>query len=134
MPRPRLASALAGVALCSVLAAGCGSGGPPSQSEARDNIQEQLVDQGVASAPAGEVADCITRGLFESGDFTKEERDDILQATDGTPPPAALVEKNNALVNGCGEEAGVDDLNPLLLESEASSDESSSSTTTTTEG
>jgi hypothetical protein len=133
MPRPRFAPALAGVALCSVLAAGCGRGGPPSQGEARDDIQSQLVDQGVASAAAGEVADCVTSGLFESGDFTKEERDDILQATDGNPPPDDLVQRTDALVQGCADESGVEELNPNLGETQASSEESSS-TTDTTEG
>ena len=128
MPRPRLA-ALAGVALCSVLAAGCGGGGPPSQGEARDDVQSQLVDQGVDSEAAADIADCVTAGLFESGDFTKEERDDVLQATDGNPPPDALVAKTENLVNGCGEEFGVTDLNP-----EGAPIEADESTTTSTQG
>ena len=129
MPRPRLVPALAGVALCSVLVAGCGSGGPPSQSEARDEVQDQLVDQGVGSEQAADIADCVTAGLFESGDFTKEERDDVLQATDGSVPPEPLVTKTDDLVNGCAEEFGVTDLNPTGAPIEA--DES---TTTSTAG
>jgi hypothetical protein len=127
----RLAPALAGVVLCSLLAGGCGQNKVPSQSEARDDVHDQLVAQGVPDADAGEVADCVSSGLFESGDFTKEERDATLRATDGDPPDPELTTKVTDLVDGCADDAGVDVPNTAAV---AGGGDASSSTTTTTEG
>ncbi len=108
MLRSRFAPALAGVALCSLLAAGCGQGGVPSQSATVEDVHDELVAQGVPEAGATEVANCVADGLFESGDFTEEERDATLRATDGDPPDPDLTAKVEALVNGCARDAGVE--------------------------
>jgi hypothetical protein len=133
MSRSRFAPVALGLALCAVLGAACG-GGAPTQSGTRDDVREQLVDAGVESEAAGEVADCVSRGLFESGDFPKEERDDVLRASDGDAPDPALVERVETLVDGCAEEAGVleeiQDLDVTGGEAQTGDEESS----TTTEG
>ena len=128
MPRSRLAPALGGLALCSILVAGCGQGGPPSQGEARDDVHDQLVDQGLESEPAAEVADCIASGLYEGDEFTKDERDEVVQATDGDPPDPDLVQKVEALEDRCAEEAGVE-IPRADGESQTAADESTTSTT-----
>lgn len=108
MLRSRFAPALAGVVLCSLLVAGCGGGGVPSQSETVEDVHDELVAQGVPDAGATEVANCVADGLFESGDFTEEERDAVLRATDGDPPDPDLAAEVEALVNGCARDAGVE--------------------------
>jgi hypothetical protein len=102
---------LAGIALCSVLLAACGTGGPPSQSSARDDIRDALVANEAIDIDvdaAAEIADCVSRGLYEAGEFTEEERNETVRATDGDLPDPDLASKAWNLIDGCSDDAGVD--------------------------
>lgn len=106
MNRPRIA--LGAIAAAGLLA-GCGTGGDATQSDVQNEVQELLVEEGFAGGeplPAAEaeaVGECVARGMFESGDFTPEERNDIVNPGSGEPPPEQLVAKTTALVEGCVE-------------------------------
>jgi hypothetical protein len=96
-------SALLAVPLLALLG-GC-STGEATQGSVRDGVRERLVaDRDIDEGPAGEIADCVARGLFESGGFSKEERDDATRAQDGDPHPDLL-----AKVEALFAECGVDD-------------------------
>ena len=107
MPRPRRAL-LAACGLALLLTA-C-AGGDATQGSVRDDVKEGLLanaELDLSDEEAGEAADCVSRGMFESGDFSKEERNDATRAADGDDPDVALVEKVQSLVDGClagGEE------------------------------
>lgn len=101
MPRPSR-STLAALPLVALLAA-CGAQ-DATQGSVRDDVQEALLartDNELSVEEAGAVGDCVARGMFESGDFTKEERDDATRAVDGDEPDAALREKVQALLERC---------------------------------
>jgi hypothetical protein len=102
MPRP-VPSALVALPLLALLAA-C-SGGDATQSSVSDDVQEALLardDLDLAVAEAAEAADCVARGMFESSEFTKEERNDATRAVDGDDPDPDLEAKVRALLEDCG--------------------------------
>jgi hypothetical protein len=100
MPRPR--RALLAAALVFLLAA-CG-GGAATQGSVRDDVKDALLEQDgneLSEAEATAVGDCVARGVFESGEFDKDERDDVTRADDGDEPDPDLVAKLEALIDGC---------------------------------
>jgi len=102
MPRP-VRSALVALPLLALLA-GCG-GGDATQSSVRDDVKEALLERAdldLADAEAAEAADCVARGMFESSDFTKEERNDVTRAVDGDEPDPDLETKVRNLIEDCG--------------------------------
>ena len=101
MPRPRRALLAAG-ALALLLTA-C-AGGDTTQGSVRDDVKDALLQntrRPLTDQEAGAAADCVARGMFESGDFSKDERNDATRADDGDDPSPALVEKVQDLVDRC---------------------------------
>lgn len=103
MPRPsRLA--LAALPLAALLLGACGAQ-EATQGSVRDDVKEALLASAayddLSDEEAGAVADCVSRGMFESGDFSKEERDDVTRAADGDEADPQLVDKVQALIDRC---------------------------------
>lgn len=99
------------VALVLVVGLGaCTGSGDATQGSVRDDVREALVerseDEGgpLDGEVAGRVADCVARGMFESGDFSPDERNDATKADDGEAPDDALVAKVTELVENCERE------------------------------
>lgn len=109
MHRPTRTALLA-LALVALLA-GCGSQ-KASQGSVRDQVKEALLASPahteLSDEEAGAAADCVARGMFESGDFTPDERDAATSAVDGDAPDPDLVTKVEDLVDRCiaGDEDG----------------------------
>jgi hypothetical protein len=104
MIRSRTALVAGAVAL--LLLAGCGGGGDASQEDVQNEVTDILVEDGYEGqtfdeAEAEDVAECIAQTMFESEEFTPEERNEIVRASDATPPDEDLVERVVALVDGC---------------------------------
>lgn len=102
MPRStRLA--LAALPLAALLAA-CGAQ-EATQGSVRDDVKEALLVapdyDDLSDEEAGAVADCVSRGMFESGDFSKEERDDVTRAIDSDEADPQLIQKLQALLDRC---------------------------------
>lgn len=125
MSRRNRSEPLVGLALCSLLIAGCGTGGPPSREGARNDIREAYIAQGRNTDTAAAIADCVSTALYESGEFTEDERNNVVRATDGDEPDPDLVVKARELLDSCE-----DDATSGPQTGSGSSDE----TTTTTEG
>ena len=107
MPRPFRTVAVA-LPLFALLAA-CGSQ-EATQGSVRDDVRDALAarpDLDLDADEIGDTADCISREMFESGDFSKDERNEITRASDGEAPSPALVERVVALFTGCGIEPGL---------------------------
>jgi hypothetical protein len=103
MTRFRSVLVVGGVLL---LLAGCGANRAPSQSDVEDEVTRILVEDGYQDqtfdqSEAEDAAECIARTLFESGDFTEDQRDDVIRAIDGNPPDEELVSMTTAMVDGC---------------------------------
>jgi len=126
MSRRNRSASLVGLALCSLLIAGCGTGGPPSREGARNDIREAYIAQGTDTDTAAAIADCVSTALYESGEFTEDERNNVVQATDGDDPDPDLVTKVQDLLDACENDTPVEQQS-----GGASSDET---TTTTAEG
>jgi len=108
MRRPRRAL-LAATSLVLLLAA-CGAR-EATQGSVRDAMKESLLDRDdldISDGDAAEIADCVSRGMFESGDFSKDERNEATRALDGDEADPDLVAKVVALVEGCGDEVDLD--------------------------
>ena len=132
MNRSRTALAVTVVALA--LLAGCGSR-DASQSSVQDKVEELLVENGYGeqdlSAPAASAAaTCVAQTMFESGEFEKDERNDIASSSDGDPIREDLVVRLEALIEGCVDDAS--DEGPTSSSSE--NDDEDEDSTTTTEG
>lgn len=97
------------LALALVLGA-CTGSGDATQGSVRDDVREALVerseDEGgpLDGEVAGRVADCVARGMFESGNFSPDERNDAAKADDGEAPDDELVTKVIELVESCERE------------------------------
>ena len=102
MPRPR--RAIAAALLAAVSLGACTGGGDASQGSVRDDVRSALLAAGESQAVAGDVADCVARGLFE-GDFTKEERNEVARSVDSDVPSAALQGRVEDLFDDCRAEA-----------------------------
>lgn len=96
------------VALALVVGLGaCTGSGDATQGSVRDDVREALVERDeehggpLDGEVAGEAADCVARGMFESGDFSPEERNDATKADDGEAPDDELVAKVTNLVKTC---------------------------------
>jgi hypothetical protein len=86
-----------------VLLAGCGSQ-EATQGSVRDDVKEALLERSdldLTEEQAGEAADCVSRGMFESDGFSKDERNDATSSPDGDEPNPALVAKLVALFEEC---------------------------------
>jgi hypothetical protein len=105
MPRPRRALLAAGS--LALLLTAC-AGGDATQGSVSEDVKEALLRREgneLSAEQADVVADCVSRGMFESEDFSKEERNDATRAADGDDADEALVQKVEALVDGCLDEA-----------------------------
>ena len=103
MPRLRRAPALVAAAALPLLLTACGNQ-DATQGSVRDDVKEALLDRPdneLSDGQAGEAADCVARGMFESGDFSSDERNDATRAVDGDDPDPDLVAKVQALLDGC---------------------------------
>jgi hypothetical protein len=105
----RIRSALvSGAAL--LLLAGCGSG-EASQGDVEEEVTDILLEDGYEGqtfdeAEASDAARCIAQTMFESDDFTEDERNEVASAADGDRPSEELTDKVIDLVDGClGEPA-----------------------------
>jgi len=106
MPRS-LRPVAAALALVFVLGA-CAGSSEATQGSVRDQVKNGLLerpDNELSDEEAGVVADCVARAFFESGDFTKEERDDAVDTLDGEEPDPDLVAKVERVVNRCLDDA-----------------------------
>lgn len=103
---PRHPRALLAAGAFAVLLAACGSQ-DATQGSVRDDVKSTLLrtQEGISDEEAGVVADCVARGLFESGDFSPEERNDATSADDGDDPDPDLAAKVEALFDRCQDEA-----------------------------
>jgi hypothetical protein len=113
MTRTRCA-ALAVVAALAIV--GCGGGGDATQSDVQNKVEDTLNEDGYTTpdgvtytfdeeeATAG--ADCVSQTMFESDDFTPEERNDVARATNGDEPDPELVAKVEVLVGDCLADLG----------------------------
>jgi hypothetical protein len=95
---------VAGAAL--LVLAGCGGSGEASQGDVEDEVTQILLRDGYQGqtfdqAEAEDAAECVAQEMFESDDFTPEERNEIVSASDAEPPPDDLVDRVVALVDGC---------------------------------
>ena len=120
MRRPRRAVLVA--APFALFLAACGSQ-DATQGSVRDDVRDALLEREgneLSEAEAVDVGDCVSRAMFESGEFSKEDRNDATRAVDGDAPDPELVARVQALVEGC-----LDDPDP---------DETDAETTSTTEG
>ncbi len=114
MPRPLRSIAVA-LPLFALLA-GCGGSGDASQGSVRDDVRDALLERAadpegdfdISEEDAGIAADCVSRGMFETGEleFTPDERNDVTRAVDGDEPSQALVDKLNALLASCDLDLG----------------------------
>ena len=102
MLRLRRAPVAALLALALLLAA-CGNR-EATQGSVRDDVKNALLDRPgneLSEEQAAEAADCVSRGMFESSDFTPDERNEATRAVDGDDPDPDLVEKVQALLDEC---------------------------------
>jgi hypothetical protein len=105
----RAPAALAAAVALPLLLAACGSQ-DATQGSVRDDVKEALLDRPgneLSEEQAAEAADCVARGMFESGDFSPEDRNEVTRADDGDEPNPDLVAKVQALLDECvGGSAG----------------------------
>jgi hypothetical protein len=109
--RTRLAVA---AAVAAVVLGACGGGGDATQSDVQDTVEDILLEDGFdgrtfdeEDAQAG--AECVATTMFESDDFTKDERNEVARATNGDPPSDELVAKTEDLIGGCLADLGIAD-------------------------
>ena len=109
--RSGLAVAVATLALL----AGCSSGAA-SQSDVQDKVEDLLTDNGgfpdqdgnlteLNATEVGAVSACVSQGLFDPQQFSKDERNEVSSAVDSELPPTELVERFEALVDDCVTDA-----------------------------
>jgi hypothetical protein len=100
-----------------VLAAGlllgaCGGSSDASKDDVQTDVQEQLAENGYIAGPdvepveltegqATDAARCVSDGLFDPDAFTKDERNDVVDPGDGTPPDPDLAARFQELVDSC---------------------------------
>lgn len=100
--------ALAAAPLALLLLAACGSGEVTQESVA-DAVADGLTSAARAGGPLEEteaeaVGQCVGRRMFESGDFSSDEREAARRASDSGDADPDLVAKVEALVTACLEE------------------------------
>ena len=102
------------VTAAAALLAGC-AGGDATQDSVQSDVEEILTEDGYTD-PGGErlelsaeeadaAASCVARTMFESDEFTKDERNDIARASDGDRPNDELSSRVVDLVHGCVQDA-----------------------------
>ena len=78
------------------------------------DVEEQLAENGYIAGPdaepvdltegqAADAGDCVSAGLFDPDAFTEDERDDVVDPGDGTPPDPDLAARFQDLVDSCVE-------------------------------
>jgi hypothetical protein len=111
LSRHRL-SRLAPVLAAGLLLGACGGSSDASQDDVQDDVEQQLSENGYIAGPdaepvemtegqAADAAQCVSAGLFDPEAFTKDERNDVVNASDGTPPDPDLASRFQALVDSC---------------------------------
>ena len=99
-----------------LLGACVGGSGDASQDDVRDDVEDHLVEDGYIASPgaapveltatqAAAAASCVSTGLVTPDDFTPDERNDVANSGDGTPPDPELTARFQALVDGCVSDA-----------------------------
>jgi len=97
-----------------LLGACAGGGGGANQEDVQDDVETQLAENGYIAGPgaepvemsegqAADAGDCVSAGLFDPDDFTEDERDDVVDPGDGTPPNPDLAARFQGLVDSCVE-------------------------------
>ena len=102
----RLPRAVLAACAFALLLTSCGSQ-DATQGSVRDDVKATLLrdtERGLSDEEAGVIADCVARGLFESGEFSPEERNDATSADDGDDPDPDLAAKVEALFERCEAE------------------------------
>jgi hypothetical protein len=96
----------------------CGGGGDATQGSVRDQVKGTLLetrnedddaDNNLTDEEAGAIADCVARALFESGEFSRDERNEAASAADGEDPDPDLVAKVQRVIDDCVAGDGTDD-------------------------
>ena len=104
---PRLPRALVALVACAVLLVACGNQAA-TEGSVRNDVRASLLrneNLDLTEEEATAVGDCVSREIFQSGDFSKEERDEATSADDGDDPDPDLAAKVQAVVDGCLDEA-----------------------------
>jgi hypothetical protein len=106
MTRTRYRLAASAAAAAALVLGACGGAGDATQSDVADQVSTQLIEDGYDGRTfdqdqADEAGDCVASTMFESDDFTKDERNEVARATNGDPPDQELVDKVQDLVDGC---------------------------------
>lgn len=95
-----------------LLLAACGGGGSSAnQTDVQNDVKDTLAEDGYIAGPdaepvelteaqATDAGECVGAGLF-SDDFTEDERDDVVDPGDGTPPDEDLANRFQALLDDC---------------------------------
>jgi hypothetical protein len=95
-----------------LLLGACAGGSDASQEDVQSDVEDQLVDNGYIAGPdvapveltegqATDAAVCVSTGLFDGDSFTEDERNDVVDPGDGTPPDPDLGARFQALVDSC---------------------------------
>lgn len=108
-PRVQRSARLAAAAAAAVLLAACGGSGAASQDDVQQRVERTLADEGYAGAEltdsqAEAAAQCVAGGLFASDDFSKDDREAVTSAGDGSEPDPELAQRFQTLVDGCVDE------------------------------
>ncbi len=103
--RSALVAALAGLALL----AGC-TGGDASQSDVQDKVADRLTEAGydgqdLTATEVAAASACVAQTLFDPGQFTKDERNEVSSSADSEPPPGELRDRFVVVVEGCIDDA-----------------------------
>jgi hypothetical protein len=90
------------------LLGGCGTG-QASHGSVRDSVRDNLLanpNVEITEDAAQDAGDCVADALFDSGDFSKDERNEATQASDGERPDPDLVTKVAAVFEACNVDLG----------------------------
>jgi hypothetical protein len=99
-----------------LLLGACAGGSEASQEDVQNDVKDELLEVGYIAGPGAEpvdvtedqaiaISECVGTGLFDPDQFTKDERNDVTNPGDGTPPDPELVERFDALYHGCVADA-----------------------------
>ena len=108
---PRLPRALVAIVAGAVLLVGCGNKAA-TQGSVSDDAAASLrrnPELDLSAEEAAAAGDCVGREIFESGDFSKDEREEATTAVDGDDPDPELAAKVQDVVDGCVDDATSDE-------------------------
>ncbi|MBA2280237.1 MAG: hypothetical protein H0W25_03245 [Acidimicrobiia bacterium] len=86
--------------LSGAMLSGCGQA-EATRDSIRDRMEQGLLAVDVGGEEAAGIAGCVADGMFESGDWTPEERNAATRAVDGTEVDPDLTAKLNGLLDSC---------------------------------